>query len=490
MTKMTSDDQRLQNIGYTDKLPMSITVAAHYEVNNEQQLLENAKQALTLSANKDTVLATTLPFPYEAQKSFELIIDDEFIAQQRGIKIHNCNDFKITAENIIQSLHKATKFFIEISHCHSFIIENIDTVEGLNIFIISHSHQFQIRKCSIKQAEGYAIIIHQSSQFEISSCLLENNLGAGIMVLGESKNGLINDCQCRASTGYFNCDAGIHLCASSEAITLAEIPEQCHEALSIEEKTCRPYAIVIENCVLNYNRAQGIYLEGAVNCLLQHNQILNNNKEGICLDWGSCHNIVKHNLIAFNGERKNMSNEELVADFIIHYPVLKDGSSSMKLAGISIDNGCMNLLAKNNITHNYGGGIKFIRAGLFNVIDKNFIVSNALGINKYTAFFCGISVNGMGAINKEFSNCQMTLVDFLPSQLNNFSENFIKGHFLSIYCDKICTHNNLKNNMTAIHYAYKTNWLIIGVLAKWIITKVSPKITDLISSITCFKSGQ
>ena len=48
---------------------------------------------------------------------------------------------------------------------------------------------------------------------------------------------------------------------------------------------------------------------------------------------------------------------EIKTDFITEYPLLEDGSSSMKLPGISLDNGCANIIADNEITDNFGGGI-------------------------------------------------------------------------------------------------------------------------------------
>ncbi len=446
MNKQDFNQHLLHDIGYVDTLPMSIRATAHYEVYNEEQILENSYCSVKNSEIKDVILARELEFPYKNKSSFELIVDDTFFLQSRGIKIQECHDFKITFTKNTQLLHKVEKFFIEINHSGSFVIDGLDTTAGLNIILVTESTDFIINKCTIKQAEGYAIIIHKSKAFQITQCLLENNLAAGIMLLGESKNGVIRDCLCIGSTGFFNCDAGIHLCATSATITVANIPEQCHEALSIDEKTERPYGIVIDNCALNGNRAQGIYLEGAINCLLRNNQINNNNKEGVCLDWGSCFNIFKNNTLKFNGERRNLSAEEVIADFISDYPLLSDGSSSMKLPGISLDNGSMNQILENEITNNYGGGIKFIRSSLLNRIDNNSILHNAQGRNEYMSYFHGISAIGLGAVNNEFNHEKAALLDFLPSQLNVFSSNSIRGHYLSIYNDKASTNNTSVNN--------------------------------------------
>ena len=289
-------EQQLQDIGYTKKLPMSIRAMEHYKIHDEIHILKNIDITLKLN-NQNTVLSATLQqFPFQQRNNFELIIDDNFLIQQRGIKIYDCHDFKITFSTISQQrIPHAEKFFIDISNSHNFIIENANIVGGRNAIAVTNCNQFMIKKCRIEKAIGYAIIIHNSSQFKITQCQLNNNLASGIMVIGNSKYGTINNTQCNASTGFLNHDAGIHLCATSSAITLNEIPEYCHEALSIEQKEHRPYGIIIENCQLNTNRAQGIYLEGAVNCLIRYNELAKNNKEGICFDWGSSYNFFNDN---------------------------------------------------------------------------------------------------------------------------------------------------------------------------------------------------
>jgi hypothetical protein len=122
----------------------------------------------------------------------------------------------------------------------------------------------------------------------------------------------------------------------------------------------------------------------------------------------------------------------------------------MKLPGISLDNGCMNLLQTNKITSNYGGGIKMIRTALFNKMTDNQISYNALGTNEYVPYFHGITILGLGAINKEFAEKSQPLLDFMPSILNSITHNSIKETVQAIFCDKASSNNFTADNIVLL----------------------------------------
>ena len=91
-------------------------------------------------------------------------------------------------------------------------------------------------------------------------------------------------------------------------------------------------------------------------CWYEDNLLWRNNKEGICLDWGSAGNIFTDNTLLENGDRAGLSEAEIKADFIEHFPIFPDGSSSCKLPGLSIDNGAANIIINNLIKDNFGAG--------------------------------------------------------------------------------------------------------------------------------------
>ncbi len=427
---------------------MILSALEHFEPLDGNQIKNNIAEH---SSNpKDYNETIKLPFKngcLSEKENFSLTIDRAVLEQHPSIRIANCNHFNISSflHHITPSHNK--KFFIEIIDCEHFTIEGINCSSGRSIIFITGSSSFTIRECRFSNAEGYGVIINNGHDFKVSECHFDNNLSAGILIVGQSFNGEVLNCVCTRSRGFFNHDAGSHLCHTSPNVTTAQIPEQIHEELPITSKTQRPHHIVIKNCTITHCRAQGIYLEGAVNCLVENNILLNNNKEGICFDWGSCYNLFCRNIVSLNGERRKLSPVEIKVDFISEYPLLENGSSSMKLPGISLDNGCMNLIQENKIANNYGGGIKMIRTALFNKITNNQILYNAIGTNEYVPFFHGITALGLGAISREFAKKNQPLLDFMPSILNSITHNTIKEDIAAIFYDKVSSNNFASDNI-------------------------------------------
>ena len=106
------------------------------------------------------------------------------------------------------------------------------------------------------------------------------------------------------------------------------------------------------------------------------NCIEDNEKEGMCLDYGTFGTYVSGNTIRRNGDRNRQTDEDLEADFILGAGRLADGSSTAKLPGISIDNSAYNIVYNNNINENSGSGVKMVKIQLpesdtFNLITDN-----------------------------------------------------------------------------------------------------------------------
>ena len=336
-------------------------------------------------------------------------------------------------------------FFLHLDRCEDFLLESLEYLGGRSFLLLSGCRRFSIRRIRCRQAEGVGMLLFDCHEFDVQDCLFADNLGAGVVVAGQSGEGLIRGCRIRRSRGVFNCDAAIHLCHVSPSIEWRDLPHAYHEPLPIAAKTHLPEKIVIEENVLEGCRAQGLYLEGAVNTLVRDNLVVANNKEGICLDWGSCYNVVAGNSIVLNGERANLRQEEIDADFIADYPLLPDGSSSMKLPGVSLDNGGMNLLAGNRISANFGGGVKMVRSALFNVLRGNLFQGNELGANAYVASFPAVYFLAMEDPHLEFRHGER-LLDFLPSIGNRLEGNRIVGHLRPIEQAGRCRLNVVAGN--------------------------------------------
>jgi parallel beta-helix repeat protein len=442
----------LQAAELTSTPPMAISALEHFKPLECKEIKVKAEKYTQKPRDNNEILTSPLADgSLSEKKHFTLILNEDILDNSPAIRISNCSHFTIRSSIPSITISHHNKFFIEFINCEHFSIEDLNCSSGRNMIFITDSSTFTVRNCKHSDAEGSGIIVNNGNNFRITECLFKNNLAACILIIGNSYNGDIRDCSCSRSRGYFNHDAGIHLCSTSPHIAPSHIPEQYHEPLPIDNKTQRPNHILIKNCMITHCRAQGIYLEGTVNCLIEDNIILNNNKEGICFDWGSSYNIFRRNIVSLNGERNNLSPQEIQVDFISDYPLLENGSSSMKLPGISLDNGCMNLIQENKITSNYGGGVKMIRTALFNSITGNQILGNAIGANQYIPHFHGITVLGLGAVNNEFNSKRQHLLDFMPSILNSITHNTITDHWQPIFFDKISTNNYTSFNKTEPH---------------------------------------
>lgn len=381
----------------------------------------------------------------EDRSGFRLPLDAEWALSGGTLLIKNCSDFELDFNGMLGGdlvVGSREKFFIELHGCHRFRLKNLQLDGGRNQLMIEDCDTFLIEHCRFAQAEGYGMTVLNCHNFVVSNCQFEDCLASGLMVLGHCHAGVIEFCGFRHSRGDYNWDAALHLCAVSERVTSEDVPEHCHENLPLANKNRRPHHIVVQDSLFTDSRAQGIYLEGAVNCLLQRNLIACNNKEGICFDWGSVANCFVDNEIVANGKRADMTESSISADFLQHYALLRDNSSALKLPGVSLDNAYLNLLRGNRVERNYGGGIKMVRAAQGNIIEDNRIVANVVGRNLHVPHSNGISMLSLGAM-EEFDADSESLLDFLPSALNQIRNNVVSGHSAEIFQDASCYGNDV-----------------------------------------------
>jgi hypothetical protein len=169
------------------------------------------------------------------------------------------------------------------------------------------------------------------------------------------------------------------------------------------------------------------------------NYIAGNAKEGICLDNGSTANVVASNIFQHNGKRWGQTDRVLDLDFSLLR--LPDGTAASKLPGVSLDNAMYNVVYGNNISHNYGGGIKTVRTSFFNVFAQNIIESNNDGVNDWFRFF-GVF---LGAI---YADAPAPDLDFTASRGNMFLSNTIRGsHSSGFYIQLGCEQNQIFDNV-------------------------------------------
>lgn len=140
-----------------------------------------------------------------------------------------------------------------------------------------------------------------------------------------------------------------------------------------------PLSITMRNCEFSLNRKMGVCTDGAGRLTIQQCRVTGNECEGITLDNGTWCASVLNCLISGNGRRGSQDELELIADQVHGDGLLEDGTSPIKLPGISMDNAAYCRIEHCLVENNYGDGIKFVRAGYKAIIQHCRIWSNNRG---------------------------------------------------------------------------------------------------------------
>ena len=106
---------------------------------------------------------------------------------------------------------------------------------------------------------------------------------------------------------------------------------------------------------------------------------------------------------------------------------LPDGTAVEKVPGISIDNAIYNIVFANQVWRNFGGGVKTVRTGYFNVIGLNTLDSDNEGQSDAYHYF-GVE---MGAAAGDAPSGEL---DFTASRGNIIFGNAIRGtHWSGVF---------------------------------------------------------
>ncbi|MCK5876824.1 MAG: right-handed parallel beta-helix repeat-containing protein [Candidatus Marithrix sp.] len=298
---------------------------------------------------------------------------------------------------------------------------------------------------------GRGIAILTGSHFiEMNQINIDNPEQGGILIQGDVSHVWLHNSQIRNGKRSDNGGAGILISDAKPKLVLEEATK-IHSLIEHIWPVTQsiPYALMIENNIVADNRAQGLYIDGGYGLVIQHNQINNNDKEGLSLSFGSVNNIVMSNDFYDNGFLANQTDADLRRDLILDLGRLDDGSAVFKLPAISIDNAAQNLLLWNVIRENAGDGIKMVRTGIRNIIMFNSILDNNQGYSKHFHFF-GISLDSTG-ITANIDTTKHPL-DFMPAIENIIAGNIIYGtHWAGIFLDRGAAFNDIYDNMARHH---------------------------------------
>lgn len=336
--------------------------------------------------------------------------------------------------------------------CMNFALYNLNLTAGCyeyGIYII-RSNTFTIENCTISNALYKGLVMMgENKNFTIRNNTVSYNGNGAVFLNGNISNGIIAGNDVVDNYGTRNLTAGI-------VMTSMEIDDYYTAYNEFKDEHLynlldTPHDIVLYQNNVKHNNSSGIYSDGAYQIYIVENIIYQNDKEGMCLDYGTFGAYVSNNIVKENGGRLRQSDEDLEADFVTTFGRLSDGSSPAKLPGISIDNSAYNTIVNNNVTQNYGSGVKMVRSAYRNIIMENSVSDNNKGKSDDFHFF-GIEIGHESTPDEPVKG-----LDFTASYENIVCRNIVTGSnyagvFLAVesYCNDVFDNTILGSEWYAI----------------------------------------
>lgn len=336
--------------------------------------------------------------------------------------------------------------------CTNFALYNLNLTAGCyeyGIYII-RSNTFTIENCTISNALYKGLVMMgENKNFTIRNNTVSYNGNGAVFLNGNISNGIIAGNDVVDNYGTRNLTAGI-------VMTSMEIDDYYTAYNEVKDEHLynlldTPHDIVLYQNNVKHNNSSGIYSDGAYQIYIVENIIYQNDKEGMCLDYGTFGAYVSNNIVKENGGRLRQSDEDLEADFVTAFGRLSDGSSPAKLPGISIDNSAYNTIVNNNVTQNYGSGVKMVRSAYRNIIMENSVSDNNKGKSDDFHFF-GIEIGHESTPDEPVKG-----LDFTASYENIVCRNIVTGSnyagvFLAVesYCNDVFDNTILGSEWYAI----------------------------------------
>lgn len=333
---------------------------------------------------------------------------------------------------------------------YAFLLENVENVGifdfrleggfGQGIYVIG-SKACLIWNNEITDAVYKAICVMTDNSYInlVNNCIYENGNGA-IFFNGDISRCIIQGNEIYQNRGTRNLTAGIVFCSMEVEDPYTPYNEFKDEHLYDQLES--PHHNVIKDNHIQGNLSSGIYCDGGYLNYIMDNLIEDNEKEGMCLDYGTFGVYVAGNTVCRNGNRNRQTDEDLEADFILGAGRLEDGSSTAKLPGISIDNSAYNIIFGNTVSDNAGSGIKMVRSAYRNLILCNIVSDNNRGRNE--------DFHGFGIEFGHASDPDEPVVglDFTADYENIAARNIIGGgHYSGIFFGEESYCNDLIDNV-------------------------------------------
>lgn len=345
-------------------------------------------------------------------------------------------------------------FAIKAENVNDFSINKIK-LTGLGykygIYIINSNNALIVNNEISNSDENAMCVIGNNKYINILNNVIHENNAGGVFFNGEISQCIIQGNEIYNNKGTNNLSAGIGF----TGIPISNLYEtdKSYGTVPIYDMTEAPHDIVIKDNNVLENNSGGVYSNGAYNLYVIDNTIKDNEKEGMCLDFGTIGTYVANNTFERNGNRDRQTDQDLADDFVLEIGRMEDGTSKAKLPSISIDNSAYNIIMSNTIDNNYGSGIKMVRSSYRNFIAENVIKDNNLGIND-TCWGFGIELGYASADDDAVG------LDFTPDYENIISRNIVSGkHYSGIFLADGDYCNDLIDNviMDAVNFSIENH---------------------------------
>lgn len=345
---------------------------------------------------------------------------------------------------------------IRLNHVQNVAVRGLNVEPGFSYGVYAMGCDgVVIEDCDIRGATRKPVaVMGDCDGVVVRGNRVTDNDRGGLYFNGDIANALIEANDIENNRGVSNWMAGIVLTGidvADEADVFAPFDENEHFPTEqrLDTMLKAPHNVIVrKNCVTR-NTSTGVYCDGPYRVYVVENRVEDNDKEGLCLDYGTVGAYVSGNDIVGNGNRGRQSDRDLEKDYVLDWGRLEDGSACAKLPGLSIDNAAYNIVYNNNISGNYGSGVKMVRSGVRNIISTNLITGNNRGASDKFHFF-GIEL-GCAAEDDSVIN-----LDYRPEYENIVCRNIITGtHYAGVFLSEEAYINDIFDNtvMDATHWA-------------------------------------
>ncbi len=448
--------EQAKAIRYGKKMPVDYQAISNAEIYYQQlkktisfvidKLEQNKREAITFSGTTSEQLQTLIDsYPEDVFLHVNIL--------SRQLDFNHCLSLRSNLALFAKKTKCQVDEHLDIAVC-ACKVNNIH-LSGFNFtggcttstLLFSNCRNIYLEHLHINSSSGYAVIVRDHSHLiKISECEFSDNQRSAIMIHDGSYHCLITSCCIKNSVHRSNWAAGIVISAL-ESVSELGVREAFEENYFFPNNldldlSLVPYQNLIEFCEVCFCRSSGIYIDGGNGNLLYKNQIHDNEKEGLCIDFYASTNLIYKNEIHANGNRNRQTDHDLTIDNVLIYGRMDDQSAIAKLPNISLDNAALNRIANNKISFAAGEGIKIVRSGFRNFFVENEIKNNNQGKNSMFSF-SGILLGSAGCDVENDSSG----LDRIASYENQISGNSISGsHKKAIVIDINSKYNQIDNN--------------------------------------------